>query len=189
MDLLAILAIALALAVDAFAVAIAAGVSLCNVSFRQTFRLAWHFGFFQAGMNILGWAGGLTVRPLIERFDHWVAFGLLALVGGHMIYEALFDHDEERSERDPTRGRRLIILSVATSIDSLAVGLSFAVLRIPVWLPAFIIGIVAALLTAVGLRLGCFVGAASKLGQRAEVAGGLVLIAIGTKILLDHGVF
>lgn len=189
MELPAILAIAVALAVDAFAVALAAGVSLCQVNFRQVFRLAWHFGFFQAGMNILGWAGGLTVRPLIEQFDHWVAFGLLALVGGHMIYEALFDHGEEKSDRDPTRGRLLVILSVATSIDSLAVGLSFALLQVPVWFPALIIGIVAALLTAVGLRLGCVLGAASKLGQRAEVAGGLVLLAIGVKILAEHGVF
>lgn len=189
MSLTAILLIALALAVDAFAVALAAGVSLCNVSLRQTFRLAWHFGFFQAGMNILGWAGGFSVRTFIEQFDHWVAFGLLALVGGHMIYEALFDHGEEKNERDPTRGRRLILLSVATSIDSLAVGLSFAILNVSVWLPALIIGIVATVLTAMGLHLGCFVGAASKLGQRAEVAGGLVLIAIGAKILAEHNVF
>lgn len=189
MSLTAIAIIALALAVDAFAVALAAGVSLCSVSRRQTFRLAWHFGFFQSAMNIIGWAGGLTVRTLIERFDHWVAFGLLALVGSHMIYEALFDHSAERNGKDPTRGRTLVILAVATSIDSLAVGLSFSVLNIAIWLPALIIGVVATLLTAVGLHLGCVLGASSKLGRRAEVAGGLVLIAIGVKILAEHGVF
>lgn len=182
----AILLIALALAVDAFAVALAAGVSLCRVDSRQVFRLAWHFGFFQAGMNILGWLGGLTVQPYIAAVDHWVAFALLALVGGKMILEAVREEKEQRQGSDPTRGRMLVALSIATSIDSLAVGLSFAVLRISVWLPALIIGIVAALLTAIGLRLGCLLGSASRLGARVEIAGGLVLIAIGLKILQEH---
>jgi len=189
MELPAILAIAVALAVDAFAVALAAGVSLCQVNLRQLFRLAWHFGVFQAGMNILGWVGGLTVRSYIEALDHWIAFLLLALVGGKMIVEAIREGREAGEVADPTRGRMLITLSVATSIDSLAVGLSFAVLGISVWLPAAVIGIVAAVLTAVGLRLGCILGAASKLGARAEIVGGLVLLAIGVKILAEHGVF
>ncbi|MEW6595313.1 MAG: manganese efflux pump MntP family protein [Thermodesulfobacteriota bacterium] len=189
MPLTAILLIALALAVDAFAVALAAGVSLCRVNSRQVFRLAWHFGLFQGGMNILGWVGGLTVRSSIEALDHWIAFSLLAFVGGKMIVEAIREGHEAREGTDPTRGRMLVTLSVATSIDSLAVGLSFAVLGVSVWLPAAIIGIVAAVLTAVGLRLGCILGAASKLGARAEIAGGLVLIAIGVKILAEHGVF
>jgi len=188
MEFSAAFLIALALAVDAFAVAMAAGVSLCQVSRRQVFRLAWHFGFFQAGMNILGWFGGLTVQPLIEKVDHWVAFGLLAFVGIKMIVEALREEKEAKEGADPTRGRMLITLSVATSIDSLAVGLSFAVLQISVWLPALIIGLVASVLTAVGLRLGCMLGAASRLGARAEVVGGLVLLAIGFKILHEHGV-
>lgn len=188
MEFTTILLIALALAVDAFAVALAAGVSLCQVNSRQVFRLAWHFGFFQAGMNILGWLGGLTVRSLIERFDHWLAFGLLAFVGLKMIWEAIREAKEEDAGIDPTRGRMLITLSVATSIDSLAVGLSFAVLEISVWLPALIIGLVASALTALGLRLGCLLGAASRLGSRAEIAGGLVLLAIGIKILYEHGV-
>lgn len=188
MEFISILLIALALAVDAFAVALAAGVSLCRVNGRQLFRLAFHFGFFQAGMNVLGWLGGLTVRSLIESFDHWLAFGLLAFVGLKMIWEAIREAKEDGEEgADPTRGRMLITLSVATSIDSLAVGLSFAVLEISVWLPALIIGLVASALTALGLRLGCLLGAASRLGSRAEIAGGLVLIAIGLKILHEHG--
>jgi len=183
----AILLIALALAVDAFAVSLAAGVSLCRVDNRQVFRLAWHFGFFQAGMNILGWLGGLTVQPFIAAVDHWIAFALLAFVGGKMILEAVREGKEQRQGSDPTRGRMLIALSIATSIDSLAVGLSFAVLKISVWLPALVIGIVAALLTAVGLRLGCLLGSASRLGAKVEIAGGLVLIAIGLKIMHEHG--
>ena len=189
MEFSTILLIALALAVDAFAVALAAGVSLCQVNSRQVFRLAFHFGFFQAGMNLLGWVGGLTVRSLIESFDHWLAFGLLAFVGLKMIWEAIREVREEAEGADPTRGRMLITLSVATSIDSLAVGLSFAVLEISVWLPALIIGVVASALTALGLRLGCMLGAASRLGSRAEIVGGLVLIGIGLKILHEHGVF
>jgi putative Mn2+ efflux pump MntP len=188
MEFSTILLIALALAVDAFAVALAAGVSLCRVTGRQLFRLAFHFGFFQAGMNVLGWLGGLTVRALIESVDHWLAFGLLAFVGLKMIWEAVREAKEEGTGADPTRGRMLVTLSLATSIDSLAVGLSFAVLEIGVWLPALIIGLVASALTALGLRLGCLLGAASRLGARAEIVGGLVLVGIGLKILHEHGV-
>ncbi|MFZ5774119.1 MAG: manganese efflux pump MntP family protein [Thermodesulfobacteriota bacterium] len=189
MEITTILLIAVALAVDAFAVALAAGVSLCHVNLRQVFRLSFHFGLFQAGMNVLGWFGGLTVRVWIEALDHWIAFVLLAVVGGKMIVEAIREEKEEGEGADPTRGRMLVTLSVATSIDSLAVGLSFAVLGVSVWFPALVIGVVACALTAVGLRLGCLLGAASRLGARAEIAGGLVLIAIGLRILHEHGVF
>jgi putative Mn2+ efflux pump MntP len=189
MDLLTILLIALALAVDAFAVALASGVSLCQVSKRQTFRLSFHFGFFQAMMNIIGWGAGLTVRSLLESFAHWLAFALLALVAVKMIKDAIAGREEEAQKVDPTRGYTLVMLSVATSIDSLAVGLSFSVLNVSIWLPAATIGIVATVLTIVGLRLGCLLGAASRIGARAEVAGGLILLGIGINILHQHGVF
>ncbi|VAW42604.1 Putative manganese efflux pump MntP [hydrothermal vent metagenome] len=188
MSLSTIFLIAVALAVDAFAVALAAGIALPRVSWRHTFRLAWHFGLFQAGMNIIGWALGFSIRHLIERVDHWLAFALLAFVGGRMIIEAL--KTEEAAERgDPTRGRTMVILAVATSIDALAVGLSFAVLKVSIWFPAFVIGIVAALLTALGIHLGHFAGHSSRLGPRVEIVGGLVLIIIGLNILHGHGVF
>ena len=189
MDLWTIILIALALAVDAFAVALASGVSLCQVSGRQTFRLAFHFGLFQAGMNILGWTAGLTVRTLLESIDHWLAFGLLALVAVKMIKDSIAGRDEEAQKVDPTRGYTLVMLSVATSIDSLAVGLSFSVLHVSIWLPATIIGIVATLLTVIGLKLGCLLGAASRFGARVEIAGGLVLLGIGFNILYQHGIF
>ncbi len=190
MTLSTILIIAVALAVDAFAVALAAGITLPWVGRRHTFRLAWHFGLFQAGMNIIGWGAGVSVRAYIERFDHWLAFGLLAFVGGKMIVEAMtLEGVEERQGKDPTRGRTLVLLSLATSIDSLAVGLSFAVLRISVWFPALVIGVVATVLTAAGLHLGRVVGSASRLGAKVEVAGGLVLISIGIRLLHEHGVF
>jgi len=189
MTLATILLIALALAVDAFAVAVAAGVSLCTVGARQTFRLSWHFGIFQAGMTILGWAAGLTVRAFIETVAPWIAFGLLATIGGRMVIEALRTTAEDKTASDPTSGRTLIFLSVATSIDALAVGISFALLGTPVWLPALLIGIVASVLTVAGLYLGCFAGSASRLGAKAEIAGGLVLIGIGVNILHQHGIF
>ena len=189
MDLLSVFLIALALAVDAFAVALAAGVSLCQVNGRQTFRLSFHFGLFQAMMNVIGWSAGLTVRSFLEGVDHWLAFGLLALVAVKMIKDAMVGRQEEAKKIDPTRGYTLVMLSVATSIDSLAVGLSFAVLNVSVWMPAAVIGLVATLLTIIGLRLGCLLGSASRLGARAEIAGGLVLLAIGFNILHQHGVF
>ncbi len=189
MDLLTIIFIALALAVDAFAVALAAGVSLCQVSGRQTFRLAFHFGLFQAMMNVIGWAGGLTVRTLLESIDHWLAFGLLAMVAVKMIKDSVTGREDEAKQVDPTKGYTLVMLSIATSIDSLAVGLSFSMLKVSIWLPAVIIGVVATLLTVIGLKLGCKLGAASRIGSRAELAGGLVLLAIGINILHQHGVF
>jgi putative Mn2+ efflux pump MntP len=181
--------IALALAVDAFAVALAAGVTLPKVSFRHTFRLAWHFGFFQGGMSVIGWAGGLTFRTLIESYDHWLAFVLLFLVAVRMIHEALVVNDEEKPKVDPTRGFSMVLLSVAVSVDALAIGLSFAFLQISIWLPAVIIGIVASVLTAIGLHLGRMLRRASRLGTFAELSGAVVLIGIGVKILFDHGVF
>ncbi len=183
---LTLFAIAVALAVDAFAVALAAGASLPRLHWRHTFRLAWHFGFFQGAMTLLGWAGGLGFRTLIANVDHWLAFGLLALVGGRMILGGLAAKEEGRQGVDPTRGATLVVLSVATSIDALAVGLSLAVLRIDAWQPSLVIGLVAAFCTGAGLHLGRWAGGASRLGARAEIVGGGVLLAIGAKILWEH---
>lgn len=177
-----ILLVAVALAMDAFAVAIAAGVALKVVTLRQTFRLSWHFGLFQALMPIVGWFGGFAVREYFLRFGHWIAFGLLLYIGGHMLWEGLKGSDDDACQ-DPTVGSRLIMLSVATSIDALAVGFTLAMLGISVWVPAAIIGLVALVFTATGLHLGKIVGCRSRLGQQAEVLGGLVLLAIGAKIL------
>lgn len=176
--------IAIALAMDAFAVSIASGCMLKCVDRRQTFRLAWHFGLFQAMMPILGWLLGATVREYIEAYDHWIAFILLAYIGINMIRESFGDDDEERC--DPTRGMRLIMLSVATSIDALAVGLTLSMLGVSIWWPALIIGIVAAGFTVVGLKIGQTAAKAKRIGQYAELLGGSVLIGIGLKILYEH---
>ena len=186
MTIITLLGLAFALAMDAFAVSVAAGVSLRKVSFRHTFRLSWHFGFFQFMMPVIGWSAGLTVRPLIEQYDHWVAFGLVFLIGGNMIREALQHSPAETQKNDPTRGLTLIMLSVATSIDALAVGLSIAMLGIYIWFPALVIGVVAAVCTGIGVHLGKKVGASSHMSRYADTLGGMVLIGIGINILYQH---
>jgi manganese efflux pump family protein len=186
MTLLNIIAITIALAMDAFAVAIATGVRLKRVSLRQFFRLAFHFGLFQAMMPVIGWAAGLTVRASIERYDHWIAFGLLAFVGVNMIREAFKMEQDAREKHDPTRGLTLVMLSVATSIDALAVGLTISMLQVAIWFPALVIGLVAGGFTVVGLHLGKSVGSAERLSPVAEILGGLVLLGIGINILIEH---
>jgi putative Mn2+ efflux pump MntP len=176
--------IALGLAMDAFSVAIGVSIALGGTSMRQTFRLVWHFGLFQALMPIIGWAAGTSVRPWIEQWDHWLAFGLLSVVGGRMILEAMRSTGDEHRRSDPTRGWSLVVLSIATSIDALAVGLSFAALGVQVWIPAAVIGVTAALMTLLGTLGGRALGA--RFGSRMAVVGGLVLIAIGGWILLEH---
>ncbi|MGE4580099.1 MAG: manganese efflux pump MntP family protein [Desulfuromonadales bacterium] len=178
-----LIGIALALAMDAFAVALGAGLTLERLTGRHLFRLGFHFGLFQALMPILGWLAGLTVQQWITAYDHWLAFALLAFVGGKMIREA-FHAEEERDNRDPTRGMTLVMLSLATSIDALAVGLTLAMIGVSIWIPAAVIGIVAGALTVAGMFLGRRIG--TLWGPRVEILGGLILIGIGARILLEH---
>ncbi len=187
MQPISLLAIAVALAMDAFAVSIATGVSLKQVSLRQTFRLSWHFGFFQALMPVIGWSAGLTIRSHIENYDHWLAFVLLAFVGGKMIKEAIQQDKEKEQKSDPTKGYTLVLLSVATSIDALAIGFSMSMLKISIWTPVILIGAVAAMFTAVGLYVGKKVGSVSRLRFFAETIGGIILLLIGLNILREHG--
>jgi putative Mn2+ efflux pump MntP len=183
MSIWAVLAIAVALAMDTFAVALASGVALKRVSGRQTFRLAWHFGLFQALMPIAGWSVGLTVHSVIEKVDHWLAFALLVFVSVRMIIEAVKKNKGEVDKPDPTKGGTMVMLSVATSIDALAVGLSLSFLRVSIWWPALVIGLIAGSFTIIGLHLGRFLSTGSRLGHFAELIGGAVLLGIGVKIL------
>ncbi len=191
MDLLTIFGIAVALAMDAFAVAIATGVGLKQVSLRQTFRLSWHFGLFQAMMPVIGWGLGSSVQSYMEAYAHWIAFTMLALVGSNMLKEAILadEDDEAKPLKDATKGLTLVMLSVATSIDAMAVGLSMSMLRVSIVTPALIIGIVAALFTIFGLHLGKSVARLTWLSTWAEIVGGLVLWLIGINILRESGVF
>jgi manganese efflux pump family protein len=183
LDWLQILGIAVGLAMDAFAVSIAAGLSIGQVTPRHVFRLAFHFGLFQFLMPVLGWMAGERLANAIGQYDHWVAFALLAGVGGKMLWEA-WENEEDESPRDPTKGLMLITLSVATSLDALAVGFSMALLNVRIWVPSVVIGIVAAALTAVGILSGGRLGA--RWERIAEVVGGCVLIAIGVRIVIGH---
>ncbi len=184
MGWVSLLATSFALAMDAFAVAIVAGLVLVPLTRRHIFRLSFHFGLFQALMPCLGWGAGRLVSRYIKSFDHWVAFAVLALVGGRMILTSLRDAEETRTVRDPTSGWDLVILSLATSIDALAVGLSLAVIGSRIVIPALTIGAVAAGMTVVGVVLGRRIG--TGWGRRVELLGGLVLVGIGIKILIEH---
>ena len=169
---------------DAFAVSIASSIIIGEVNKRHVFRLSFHFGLFQAMMPVIGWLAGRTVHEYISGVDHWLAFALLGFIGGKAIYES-FSGDEDRQERgDPSKGFSLVLLSTATSIDALAVGLSFAVLNVTIWYPSLIIGVITGGLSMVGVLLGGRLG--RRFGRRMEIVGGLVLIGIGIKILIDH---
>jgi putative Mn2+ efflux pump MntP len=184
MDSLTLIGLAIALAMDAFAVALGAGVLLNPLTGRQLFRLGFHFGLFQAMMPVVGWLAGLGLRDMVTVFAPWLAFALLSFVGGKMIYEAITDRDETSKRQDPTRGITLILLSIATSIDALAVGFSLSLLGVAIWTPAIVIGLFATILTVAGMLLGRKVG--SIWGSRVEVLGGVVLIGIGLKIIFQH---
>ena len=184
MSLWALISIAFALAMDAFAVAIAVGSRLEKLSYRPVFRLSFHFGLFQFLMPIIGWFLGRQVERLVYSFDHWIALGLLAFIGGKMIWES-FRHDDDHSAlADPTRKWSLIALSIATSIDALAVGLSLALLNVQIVGASIVIGIVAAGMTLLGMKFGRVLG--QRFGRCMELVGGLILVGIGVKIFLQH---
>jgi putative Mn2+ efflux pump MntP len=184
MGFFSILLIALGLSADCFAVALGGSIAMKGHSRLQVLRAAIAFGLFQALMPVLGWLVGQTIVDLIADYDHWVAFGLLAIVGGHMLWES-FCHRDGRAERtDITRGWPLLVLSLATSIDALAVGLTFPFIEVNVWVASPTIGVVAFAATVVGFLLGRRVG--RLVGRWAAAIGGLLLIAIGLRILLTH---
>jgi manganese efflux pump family protein len=184
MDWASLLALACALAMDALAVAIVTGLTLDRLTKRHVFRMAFHFGLFQALMPLIGWTAGNAVHRYISEFDHWIAFGLLAFIGGKMLWESMRKDAETKPADDPTSGWSLILLSVATSMDALAVGLSLAILGSSIIIPSIVIGIVAAAFTATGMLLGRQIG--SLWGKRVEAVGGVILVSIGVKILIGH---
>lgn len=186
MSLLDILFLAVGLAMDAFAVSIGVAIQGHVKGLRPAFRLWFHFGLFQFLMPVTGWYLGIRLAQAIEAFDHWVAFILLAYVGGKMILSGLRGERNQTSPApsDPTRGWSLVGLSVATSIDALAVGFSLAMLQVNIWYPSVVIGLVTALLSFIGVELGNRLG--RKIGHRAEIMGGAFLVLIGLRILFTH---
>ncbi len=183
MPLWEILIVAVGLSMDAVAVALAASASQRARGARATFRLSFHFGLFQFLMPVAGWFIGVSVAGYISAVDHWIAFGLLTLVGVRMIRAATSGADPTLA-RDPSRGSTLVLLSVATSIDALAIGLTLAMLGSGIWYASLIIGLVTASLSCLAILAGSRIGQA--FGRRMEIVGGLALIAIGVRILWQH---
>lgn len=178
---LELVAIALGLSMDAFAVAISKGLCLRKAGFRNAFITGLFFGGFQALMPLIGYFLGRQFEGYLTAIDHWIIFALLALIGTNMILES---RNEKKEKHDTLNLKNLTILSLATSIDALAVGITFAFLHINIFTGVTVIGLITFILSFIGVRLGCAFG--SKLRSKAEVAGGIILLLIGTKILLEH---
>jgi putative Mn2+ efflux pump MntP len=183
MDIFTLFGVAVALAIDAFAVSLSVGISLKVVNLRQFFRLSWHFGLFQALMPIIGWFTGNAAKFFLLSYTNWIAFILLTLVSFNMLKESLKD-EETIHKKDPTKGLSLVGLSVATSIDALAIGFSLSMITDSIFFPALIIGIVACGFTIAGLRIGQTLGKLPKIQKYGEIAGAVFLFLLGLKILL-----
>ena len=188
MNLFTTILLALGMSVDAFAAALARGAGSLHHTWRQTVKTALIFGIVETITPLIGWLAGSMAQKFIAEYDHWLAFGLLLALGLKMIWGALHDDDDEAAAADKNRTDTTLLLTVitaiATSIDSMVVGVGLAFLDANIWLTALAIGTSTTIMAAVGLRLGRLLG--QKIGSRAEMAGGVVLIGIGTFILLEH---
>jgi len=177
------LLVAVGLSLDAFAIAVSCGITIKPVRLRDALTIAVFFGWFQALMPVLGWLAGTGLRGFITGIDHWVAFVLLTAVGGKMIYES-FPNPDSKPAADPRNFLILLMLAVATSIDALAVGIGLSFIKVAIIRPAIIIGAVTFGLSFLGVYIGIKVGRLLK--RKVELAGGLILILIGIKILIEH---
>lgn len=188
MSVIELLLISLGLSMDAFAVSMAAGIHRHIRGFRPAFRLWFHFGLFQCLMAVLGWFLGASLGGVVEAWDHWVAFVLLSIVGSKMIQggmqppETEGESPTETPKNDISRGLSLMSLSIGTSLDAMAVGVSLGMMDIAIWESSIVIGLVTALLSLIGLRIGRFLG--GRFGKRMEVTGGIVLLLIALKLLI-----
>ncbi len=188
MGFVELLIVAVGLSADAFAVSVCKGLCMRRVNWRHALVIALLFGAFQAGMPLIGWLLGTQFAALITPIDHWVAFGLLGFIGAKMIWDAVHD-DEDPAASCPAEGapldvRELVLLAVATSIDALAVGITLAFLGVSIWWAMAVIGVTTFALSFVGVALGNQFGA--RFEKPAALAGGVVLILIGAKILVEH---
>lgn len=184
MGLIEIILIAIGLAMDAFAVAICKGLSMKKMEWKKALIIGSYFGLFQAGMPVIGYFLGVGFEESIKFIDHWVAFILLAFIGGNMIKESLSKEKDEEESNDSVDFKTMVILAIATSIDALAVGVTFAFLNVNLILSVSVIGILTAIISIIGVKIGNVFG--DKYESKAELAGGIILILIGLKILLEH---
>ncbi|MCJ2556414.1 MAG: manganese efflux pump MntP family protein [Candidatus Thermoplasmatota archaeon] len=183
MDILTMVLIAIGLAMDSLAVSITSGLEMRELKISKALKIAVFFGSFQALMPVLGWLAGLSLTDLISGIDHWIAFALLSLIGCKMIYESIRLESREKVI-DPMNVYLLLMLSIATSIDALAVGITFAFLEVSIVTPIIIIGVVTFLLSLLGVFVGNKVGHLFE--KKIGIAGGLILIGIGIRILIEH---
>lgn len=181
MSFMELFLIAVGLSMDAFAVAICKGLSMRKMSWKKASVIALYFGGFQAAMPLLGYFLGVQFRDKITSFDHWIAFALLAFIGINMIRES---HEEEEKKDDSIAFKTMVVLALATSIDALAVGVTFAFLKVEIVPAVSFIGVTTLLLSIAGVKIGNVFG--SRYQSKAEFAGGVILILIGIKILLEH---
>jgi putative Mn2+ efflux pump MntP len=183
MDVVSIFLISVGLAMDAFAVAVSSGLAIKNLRIAHALRISLFFGFFQGLMPVMGWLAGLSVKGFIADVAHWAAFGIMCFIGGKMIYGAAV---MERAEREASMHGLLVLLglSVATSLDALAVGVTFALLNISIITPAVVIGFVTFFMSYSGVCIGKRFGHFSE--KKIEILGGLILIAIGLKIVIQN---
>ncbi len=187
MSFVDLLLIGVGLSMDAFAVSVCKGLAMTRVNKKQCFVIALFFGGFQSLMPLLGWLLGTTVANYVSMFDHWIAFILLAYVGGKMIVDAIHEWNEDLHPDAldmPLDMKELVLLAIATSIDAFAVGITFSFLSVNIGKAVGIIGVTTFLLSAIGVYLGNIFG--SKLRSKAELAGGIILIALGIRILITH---
>ena len=184
MNLLTLILTACGLAMDAFAVAVSSGITARDPLGPKALRMGFFFGFFQALMPLIGYFAGMSIMAYIQHVDHFVALGLLAFVGGKMLLDGIRGEEDCEAKGDAFRIQTLLILSIATSIDALAVGISFAAVSANIWLSAGLIGVITFSLSYLGVFFGKRLGCAFQ--KKAVVTGGVVLILIGAKILLEH---
>ena len=183
MGMIELLLIALGLSMDAFAVSVGKGLSVQKIRPRHSLSVGVWFGGFQALMPLIGYFLGVSFASMVESFDHWIAFILLGIIGFNMIREAM-SNDECEATHSDFSARSMLMMAVATSIDALAVGVSFAFLHIDIWSAAAIIGVTTFILSVVGLRIGNIFGCRYK--SKAEFAGGAILVIMGVKIVVEH---
>ena len=183
MTFLELLLIAVSLSMDAFSVSICKGLTTKKFSWRMALVCGLWFGFFQALMPVIGYYFGAQFQELIKAYVHWIAFGLLVLIGANMIREALSKKEEESTNR-ALDFKTMFLLAIATSIDALAVGVSFACIQVNIWSSVLIIGLTTFVFSVLGVKIGNVFGA--KYEKSAGIVGGIILILIGLKILLEH---
>ena len=182
MSLFEIVLVGVGLAMDAFAVSVCKGLAMRKINWKKAVIIAAYFGVFQAVMPVIGYYLGSTFSAVVQKIDHWIAFILLAGIGINMIKESRDDEEEKRN--DNVNFKTMIVLAIATSIDALAVGVTFAFFEVNVWIAVTIIGIITLILSLIGVILGNKFG--DKFQNKAELAGGIILILIGLRILLEH---